>query len=231
MKGYRVSLSRTLLASVLVLFSPFLSSSLLAAPPTVDVPAEVSGAKGAFIVVTAVTDGKNAQFFPIDAGLNVFPANLLTDPKTTVVTAAEDGVYRLLVYSGNADGASLPKLVFVKVGTATAPPPKPKDPPTLPPTGSLYFVIVRPNGPALESFTQMMALPEWNHLRRSGHLFKDKTLDEAVALGVKLPAGTALPCVAILRERVGGKTSEQLLITPAPISGAGVLALPGLVKN
>lgn len=95
------------------------------APPVVTLPKEVTGEPAAFIVVRAECDAPAVKFHAIDAGLNVFPSGLLSDPLATVVTSARPGRFRLLAYSGNADGPSEPVVVTVVVGNA---PPQP-DPP------------------------------------------------------------------------------------------------------
>lgn len=207
-----------------------------AAPPVVEAPAQVKGKPGAFIVVTVKTDAKNAQFVSLTPGINIFPPGLLNDPKTTVVTAAEEGIYTLLIYSGNADGGSDPVYTEVVVTkTGTLPPPKkptepPIDPPPTPAT-SLYFLIVGADGPVNPAVTKALSLPEWKILTKAGHSFKYKTLTESVELGVRIPFGTTSgPVVVILRPRADGKTSEQLGVVALPTTGAGVLALPTQFK-
>jgi hypothetical protein len=98
-------------------------------------PLEVKGERGAFIVVRAkVEGGHTVKFHPIDAGLNVFPAGLLSDPLATVVSSINAGRYRLLCYSGNEDGPSDPVVVTVVVGDAPAPVPPGPGPGPTPPT-------------------------------------------------------------------------------------------------
>lgn len=98
----------------------------------------------------------------------------------------------------------------------------------LPPSGALYFLVVRADGPATASHTKLMSLPEWETLKAKGHTFKDKTFTEAVMLGAKFPIGTHLPCVVILRTTL--ERSEQIAVVPAPTDGAGILQLPGRAK-
>src|SRR5687768_5605980 len=79
-----------------------------AAQPSIKAPAKVTGAVGEFVTVQVETEGPAVQFVALDAGLNVFPANLLANPKATVVTAAKPGSYRLLAYTGSEKGPSKP---------------------------------------------------------------------------------------------------------------------------
>lgn len=114
---------------------------------------------------------------------------------------------------------------FVFEGTPTAPPPTPKDPPVTPvPRDGLYFLIVRPDGPATARFTKTIGLPEWEQLRAAGHLVKDKTYTDSKAF-VTLPANVMLPVVAVLKEGAGSST--LLRVVPLPDAGPGIIALPG----
>jgi hypothetical protein len=69
-----------------------------------------------FVTVTATTEGKLVRFLPLDGGLNVFPSNLLADPKSTVVSAAVPGRYRLLAYSSVADVPTPPAITTIIIG-------------------------------------------------------------------------------------------------------------------
>jgi hypothetical protein len=105
-----------------------LCSTAFAAPPVVRLPSEVKGDVGSFIAVSAECDAPSVAFYAIDAGINLFPPRLLADPKTTVVTSAKAGRYRILAYSGNGDGPSEPVVVTVVVGGAPPIPPGPNPP-------------------------------------------------------------------------------------------------------
>ena len=110
------------------------SAGLLAEPPRIKTPETISGHVGGFIVLRAETDGPSVVFYPIDAGLNVFPQELLVDKKATVVTASHPGRYRILCYTGNQDGPSLPSITTVIVSSPQPgpTPPEPSPPPTPP---------------------------------------------------------------------------------------------------
>lgn len=90
----------------------------------VELPAEIRGEVGSFIAVRPKTDGKLVRYYSLDAGLNSFPAELLSDATATVVTAPRAGRYRLLAYTALGDRPSDPVIVTIVVGGA-APPPVP----------------------------------------------------------------------------------------------------------
>ncbi len=124
---------------------------LLAAPlradaPKLTLPKEATGDVGDPIRVAADTAGKQVQWVSMDAGLKVFPPELLKDSKTAVVWANAAGRYRLLAYTGVGDEVSLPAVCTVVVGTpAPVPPdpgpgPKPPDPPQ--PVAGLRVLVV-----------------------------------------------------------------------------------------
>lgn len=98
---------------------------LLLAGQKIELPAEVRGEPGAFIAITPKTDGKRVKYYSLDAGLNSFPAELLSNPTATVVTAPTPGRYRLLAYTALGDMPSDPVIITVIVGEAA---PKPKEP-------------------------------------------------------------------------------------------------------
>jgi hypothetical protein len=79
-------------------------------------PPEIRGEVAGFVTVTATTEGKLVRFMPLDVGLNVFPSNLLADPKSTVVSAAVPGRYRLLAYSSVADVPTPPAITTIIIG-------------------------------------------------------------------------------------------------------------------
>ena len=117
-----------------------LAATSVAEPPTVTVPEKVYGSVGDYAWFTVTTDGKGLQVVPLTAGLQFFPADKLKNPNEIGVRATVVGEYKLLVYAGNADGASPPKYVFVVFGGVPTPPtpppgPTPPDPPQPPAPG------------------------------------------------------------------------------------------------
>lgn len=106
-------------------------------------PAEVKGQPGAFVAVAAQTKGKTVKWFTPDPGLNVFPAHLLKDTKTTVVTALRPGSYRLYAYSAIGSEPTDPALCLVVISDGLPPDPKPepKPEPPAPPTLAAYLKL------------------------------------------------------------------------------------------
>jgi hypothetical protein len=103
-------------------------------------PAEVKGPPGDFITVPAQTDGKEVRWFALDAGLRLFPTNLLRDTKTAVVTGSA-GRYRLLAYTAKGDVPSDPAICLVIIGDVPpgpGPGPGPPDPPKPDPADPLF---------------------------------------------------------------------------------------------
>lgn len=115
------------------------------------------------------------------------------------------------------------RTVDVKAGEGGQPPPVDPVPPV---TDKFYFLLVRPDGPALPAFTKAMELPAWNELRTKGHLIKDKTLTESAAFNVTIPNGTALPCVVTLKYNADGKTMSQVRVGPFPTTNDAIAKLP-----
>jgi len=102
---------------------------LLLAFCQLSLPTEVKGQVGGFVAITAQTEGKAVRFVALDAGLNVFPSELLADKKATVVSAALPGKYRLLAYTSLNDLPSVPVIVLVTIGQTPEPGPGPKPKP------------------------------------------------------------------------------------------------------
>ena len=174
-----------------------LSSALAtAAPPVVTVPPEVSGEVGSFVAVrTTVTEAKVVKFVALDAGINLFPADLLADKTATVVTSGKAGRYRILCYSGNADGPSEPVTVTVVIGGAKEPDPVKPDP--VKPATVYYFAVVGAEGPVSPAVAAVMKLPAWDELRKLGHIVNYIPANE-LSSGLTRPL--SLPAVMVLRK-------------------------------
>jgi hypothetical protein len=198
-----------------------------AAPPVVTLPAEVTGDVGSFVAVRAsVTEAKVVKFVPLDAGLNVFPADLLADKTATVVTAGKPGRYRILAYSGNADGPSEPATVTVVIGGS--PPvtdpgkPDPKPDPVKPePATVFYFAVVGPSGPVAPSTAAALKLPAWDEIRRAGHVVNYIPVDE---LNPELPRPGMLPAVIVLKKD-GERWKDTANNKPLPTTDEQVRSL------
>lgn len=89
----------------------------------VTLPQEIYGQPGAFISIPSVTDCKSVQWVVLDAGLNLFPVELLRDTTTAVVSANNSGKYRVLAYAAKGDAASKPVITTVIIGDPPEPMP------------------------------------------------------------------------------------------------------------
>ena len=181
------------------------------APPVVTLPREVKGEPAAFIVVRAETEAVAVKFYAVDAGLNVFPAGLLSDAKATVVTSARPGRFRLLAYSGNADGPSDPVEVLVVVGDSPAPvPPGPQPPgPGPQPSGKRAALLIREstNTTLGQTVNELRNGVHAEFLAKHGHKFYTLDPDDKDANGNPSPLvapwiakldGTALPALIVI---------------------------------
>lgn len=128
---------RLWLLAVLVLAGPVpcdvagrnLMARLRADPPALTLPAQITGLPGSFITVQATTPAKNVRWVVMDEGLNLFPAELLKDTHTAVVSTSVPGTYRLLAVTAAGDEVSTPAVCRVVIqGPAPAPTPAPTPP-------------------------------------------------------------------------------------------------------
>jgi hypothetical protein len=186
----------------ITLLSLLSAAVVAAAPPVVTLPPEVSGEPSSFVMIRAKVDGATTvKFVPIDTGLSVFPSGMLKSEDTTVVTAPKAGRYRVLAYSGNADGPSEPAMTVVVVvgGSSVAPPPdKPTDPVKPPPPATkLHFMVVRPPGPVSPTVETSLNLPAWKEVTASGHTVGDLPFDLLSADAQTKLTGKSLPLVAV----------------------------------
>lgn len=95
----------------------------LALGQQVTLPQEIYGQPGQFISIPSVTDCKSVQWVVLDAGLNLFPVELLRDTTTAVVSANNPGKYRVLAYAAKGDVASKPVITTVIIGDPPEPAP------------------------------------------------------------------------------------------------------------
>ena len=91
---------------------------------SIAVPAEVRGLAGDFVRIQADTAGQ-VQWYAPDAGLAVFPPDLLRDSRTAVVIARTNGRYRLVAWTAAGDVPSPPAVCVVVIGDAPPPGPEP----------------------------------------------------------------------------------------------------------
>lgn len=85
-------------------------------------PAEIRGEPGTFITISADTKGTIVRYVPLDSGLQVFPAHLLADKKSTVVLSLTPGRYRVLGYTAVDGTPTEPAVVSVVIGDRPTPP-------------------------------------------------------------------------------------------------------------
>jgi hypothetical protein len=139
---------------------------------------------------------KAVRFVPLDDGLKLVPADKLKDEFATFVRATEAKTYKVLVYSGNADGPSNP--VYVSVTFIGKPQPNPDPDPN-------------PNpGPTADPAT-VKAL-------RAGYLRDNapdgrerlKALAGAMAQAAKSAADPAILTNAALTARVAKDTADKV---------------------
>jgi hypothetical protein len=100
---------------------------LLTLGQQVTLPQEIHGQPGAFISIPSVTDCKSVQWVVLDAGLNLFPVELLRDTTTAVVSANSPGKFRVLAYAAKGDAASKPSITTVIIGDPPEPTPAPDE--------------------------------------------------------------------------------------------------------
>lgn len=203
----------------------------VAAPPVVTAPAEVKGEPSTFVTVRAeVKDATAVKFVPLDGGLSVFPADLLTTKVATVVVASKAGKYRILCYAGNADGASDPVFITLVIGDVppvVAPPKYPPTDPVVPPTTKKHFMFVRPSGVGIpKAIEDAMNLPAWAEVKAAGHSYADLPFNDLPESARTQFAGQPLPF--LLTWEVSGNTIKLpagAKAQPAPLTNDAVRGL------
>lgn len=220
---------RVVYAAAMVLALSVVAS---AAPPELSLPPEVKGEPGQFIQVPAKTDGATVQWKAVDAGLNLFPVDLLKNTHTAVVTAPKAGRYRLIAVTAKGDELSPFAETLVIIGNAPIPPPP--DPPTPPdppgpvdPLKSFRVIFIYESGdnltPAQRAVIFGRVVEDWLIANctggKSGMRRRDKDdpgeNDATMAALWKAvqPEITVTPCVAM--ERNGKVKIVNLEATPA----------------
>ena len=201
------------------------AGALGSAAPPVDVPETVKGEVGAFVTIRAKTDGKVVKFVPLDAGLAVFPADLLADKKATVVSATKAGKYRVLAYSSVADDPTEPATVTVVIGGEVEPAPKPRpkpippDPKPKPDPAKVdsVWVIVVEDATASRTVQTAVALndPFWSALKPK-HDYRHYLSNQQTAIDngyVAKAKDIGFPAVLILDARDGAPLKGFKLTT------------------
>lgn len=206
-------------------------------PPKIDPPSAQTVVgdlfSGDVILSVKAAPGKKVGQLKLFADADVGFLRLYSDdPETLVfqVRPRKPGKYQVAYWTvGEATGAAF--ILEAKSPAAPQPPPPPtKEPDAKPdpkapvPTGSLYFMLIRGEGPADPAFTRAISDPAWATLKAKGHQVKDFDVKGAARLGLSLPAGTRLPCVVVLR--TNGQASEVVRgPMPIPATSQGILEL------
>lgn len=204
---------------------------LSSAPPTVDAELKTPVGKPTVLYVGGIKDDDSFGFAEgwADPGdCTFFEGVLRGGRKQFLVVVNKPGKYVVTFWTKGEVEKS--RVVLGDVDSPADPPktvPTPAPPPW---PGGFYFLVVRADGPRPNSFDQTMSLPGWAELEKRGHRVKDKTVSEAAALGVDIPAGTELPCVVTLRvDVVGGKSKVARGPVPVPPHDL-IVKLPDEVK-
>lgn len=72
---------------------------------------EIKSKPAQFVTISTSLSGDIVKYVTLDAGLSVFPSELLADKKKTVVVAAKNGVYKILAYSAKDNVPSDPVII------------------------------------------------------------------------------------------------------------------------
>lgn len=217
------------------LAAAMLGAAAGAAPPTVPDGRVVKVAVGKDTLVKVVGDGKSeftaapafapddCTWFPgeRDDGTQIFLVRPQVAKKFYVIlwTVGDPrGKYETLEIDATGGTPGDP----VKPPPGVDPPPPAEPPPV---TAGLYFMVIRPDGPASQAFTAAIGNPGWVELVKAGHTVKDVTLSEAARLGYTLESGTTVPAVVVLRPAADGKSSAELKTVPMPTTRESILKL------
>jgi hypothetical protein len=209
---------RRIFALLLLAALPVAAYGQAPAPLTLDVPS-VSGNATEFIVVRATTTGTNVRWFAKTPGLNVFPADLLKNSLSTVVTAPKDGVYILVAYTARGDMPSEPAFCTVTIGPAPVvvvppgPGPEPPAPPGPVESGKRLVVLIRETADDTPAVGQMLvglrSGPSAAYLSSKSH-----TLDMLDIHSVG-PDGKPASLIEMFRPEIAGMTLPVLVVADA----------------
>lgn len=138
-----------------LLLALLLAGSALAAPPALEIPAEVK-AQGDYVVVAPKTDAVNVVYVAL-SGVEPFPSAMLKDPRAFVlpVRGLPRGRYAFVAVGAGPQGEQTTARFAVLVGEGPAPPPDPPKPPDKPPVdppaveGDVWAIFIRPDQPIL----------------------------------------------------------------------------------
>lgn len=115
-----------------ILILLFSSGVLWAAPPSLEVPEEVTSAPGKFVVITPKTDAKTVTWVVKDPSLSVLAKDKLADQRELVLVGLQPGEYKLIAVGSLDDNHVIANVRLVITGDVL--PPGPPTPPIPPPT-------------------------------------------------------------------------------------------------
>ena len=145
---------------------------------TLTLPERVTGTPDDFIRIQATTDCSAVQWVPLDAGLSVFPVELLRDSRTLVVIARKSGSYRVLAHAAKGDVATKPAICLVVVGDVSPTPPVPPVPPPNPEppvskVDKVWIVVVEESSERSAEMARLLGdLDYWRGLEAKGHRWR-----------------------------------------------------------
>lgn len=185
---------------------------LLLAGQELKLPPEVKGEPAAFVSIVAETPGKVVRFVPLDSGLSVFPAALLSNPKATVVVASKAGRYRVLAYTAVGEIPSEPAVTTVVIGGGGPPDPLPPGPAEDPLARSLASIFGGLQEPGKAATVAALA-----KVYRAADPSNCATLGEFHGLLLNLAKGVANNLCAPIRERLAEHLTATLGDNPATV--------------
>lgn len=196
--------------------------------PTLTLPDSVSGDPGAFIKVVATTNGKEVRWYSASKGLNVFPAELLKDSRSTVVTGTSPGSYTLLGYTALGDVPSDPAMTVIVINGPPAPEPTPVPDPAPAPTTNLADrvwnarTLYTGDAASLKSGAAKFATVYTNAALTATDIGSIVT-STVTATGVAFPGDSVLPWASMLdavRDDLNQRIAAGTLATKADYVGA-----------
>lgn len=166
----------------------------------VSVPAKVEGQPGEFVIIKAETKGTVVKWKVVDAGIFLFPQDLLKDTKTAVVTGLKPGSYRVWAWSAiGAAPTDAVECIIVLGDPGPAPPPPPPPPP---PPADTPLVKALKEAAAKESPADKQHLPSFviacraaaSEAQSSSNMLVRQVNESFVSI-MKQTVGTRLPNV------------------------------------
>lgn len=213
---------RLTLAAVLTL----VATVAAAAPPQLDLPAEVVPVNG-YARLTPKTDAVGVVYVALD-GAFPFPSEELKNPRTFVLPVAglKDGRYRFVAVAAGKTGEQAQGQFVVVVGKADpwpgpSPDPKPgPDPKPAPVAGTLFLVVVEETSARTPEVARVLGdAAFWGGMKARDVNWRhyDKDAAEVARLGYMPHASkVGLPAVLVL-DRAGKVLDARKLTTAADV--------------